>query len=114
MLLDIVLEQLFVRLIMSEALLVSPILGTFVITEFIMTMGAEDLRAFIISYFIETGIVVLSRLFIGPWIEQLELYTQKAVIKLSMKFKMCRNCFKNILMKQLATQMQLMSLNEYH
>ena len=69
MLLDIVLEQLFVRLIMSEALLVSPILGTFVITEFIMTMGAEDLRAFIISYFIETGIVVLSRLFIGPWIE---------------------------------------------
>ena len=69
---DMVLEQLMVRLIMSEALLVSPILGTFVITEFIMTMGAEDLKQFIQSYFIETTIVICSRIWIGPWVELLE------------------------------------------
>ena len=61
---------------MSEALLVSPILGTFVITEFIMTMGAEDLRAFIISYFIESSIVVVSRIYLNPFIEKVELITQ--------------------------------------
>lgn len=42
MVFDIVFEQLLVRLIMSEALLVAPLLGSFVITEFIMTMGAAD------------------------------------------------------------------------
>lgn len=114
MVMDLILEQLFVRLIMSEALLVSPILGTFVITEFIMTMSAEDLRAFIISYFIETSIVVLSRIYIGPLIEKIEYHTQKAIIGLSLKFRLFRRCFKNILAKQLATQLQLMSLNEYN
>jgi hypothetical protein len=38
---------------MSEALLVAPLLGTFVITEFVMTMGAVDFKYFIGSYFIE-------------------------------------------------------------
>ena len=76
MLMDILLEQLFVRLIMSEALLVSPILGAFVITEFIMTMGAEDLRAFIISYFIEASIVVLTRIYLNPFVEKVEFLTQ--------------------------------------
>ena len=44
MIMDIFLEQIMVRLVLNEALLVSPVLGTFVITEFIMTMGAEDLQ----------------------------------------------------------------------
>ena len=30
------------------------------------------------------------------------------------KFVFCRTCFRNILNKQLATQLQLMSLNEYN
>lgn len=77
---DIVIEQLLVRLIMAEALLVSPILGTFVVTEFIMTMGAEDLQSFIISYFIESTIVVVSRIFVGPWVEKLEAFTQITII----------------------------------
>ena len=72
---DMIIEQLLVRLVMSEALLVAPLLGTFVICEFVMTMGAENLRAFIISYFVETTIVVVSRVYIGPWVEKLEMYT---------------------------------------
>ena len=43
MVMDMVLEQILVRLVMNEALLVSPLLGTFVVTEFIMTMSSEDL-----------------------------------------------------------------------
>ena len=44
---DLVLEQLLTRVVMSEALLVSPILGAVVTTEFIMTMGAENFQSFI-------------------------------------------------------------------
>lgn len=91
-----------VRLVMSEALLVSPILGSFVITEFIMTMGAEDLQSFIISFFIESGIVVLTRIVIGPWIEKMESWTQRTVIKLSLKYNFVRKIFVRILTKQLA------------
>ena len=48
---DLIMEQLLTRVLMSEALLVSPILSAVVVTEFIMTMGADDFRGFIIAYF---------------------------------------------------------------
>ena len=72
---DIFLEQLFQRIVMSEALLVSPLLAAFVITEFVMTMGAEDLKAFISSYFIEFIIIIASRIYIGPFVEKVEFIT---------------------------------------
>ena len=70
-----------------------------------MTMGAENLRAFIISYFVETTIVVVSRVYIGPWVEKLEVYTQTAVIGLAQRYLWARDLFRNILVKQLATQL---------
>ena len=57
---------------MSEALLVSPILGAVVTTEFIMTMGADDFQRFIVAYFTQTAIVVASRSYLCPWLEKLE------------------------------------------
>ena len=39
---DLITEQLLLRVFMSEALLVSPLMGSIIITEFIMTMGADD------------------------------------------------------------------------
>lgn len=39
---DIAMEQLLTRIFMSEALLMSPIMGAIIVTEFIMTMGAND------------------------------------------------------------------------
>lgn len=113
MFLDIILEQIFQRLILQEALLVSPLLGTFVVTEFIMTMGAEDLRAFINSYLIESTIVMLTRIYIGPFIEYLELLTQQTLIKLSRRFQFVASCCERTLSKQLAAQIKLMSLNEF-
>ena len=44
MFMDIINEQLLVRAIMEEALLSAPILTCFTVTEFIMTMGANDLK----------------------------------------------------------------------
>jgi hypothetical protein len=44
MFMDIINEQILVRVILEEALLVAPILTTFTVTEFIMTMGANDLK----------------------------------------------------------------------
>ena len=55
-----------------------------------------------------------SRIWIGPWVEKLEYITQKTIIALSVRFKVVRDCFKNVLTKQLASQLQLMSLNEYN
>jgi hypothetical protein len=74
MVLDILTEQILVRQVMSEALLVSPMLGTFVVTEFIMTMGANDFRSFIISYFIEIAVQTISRVLVGPFVEKLEMW----------------------------------------
>jgi len=111
--LDIFIEQLLTRMVMSEALLVTPILGTFVITEFIMTMGAEDFRAFILSYFIETIICLVNRVYIGPIVEGAEAKVQGLSIEVAKRNKWFRTNARNILIKQLAGQLQLMSLNEY-
>lgn len=65
---------------MSEALLVSPILGAVVTTEFITTMGADDFQRFIVAYFTQTAIVVASRSYLGPWLEKLEARIQEIII----------------------------------
>jgi uncharacterized membrane protein len=80
---DLILEQLLVRVLMSEALLVSPILGALVTTEFIMTMGADDFQSFITAYFTQTVLVIFSRSYAGPWLEKLEARAQSLVISLA-------------------------------
>ena len=110
---DIVNEQLLTRLIMSEALLVAPLQSTIQMTEFVMTMGANDFKAFLLSYVIDTTIVVLNRTYIGPLVERIEALTQVTFIKMAKRFEWFRNLTRNILVKQMAAQMQLMSLNEF-
>lgn len=66
-----------------------------------MTMGADDFQSFIISYFIETGLVVVSRTYVGPLVEYMEFHTQKLVIKLSQRFKIVERIFKPVLRRQL-------------
>lgn len=39
-----------------------------------MTMGADDFQSFVISYFIETGLVLVSRIYIGPIYEHIEFW----------------------------------------
>ena len=107
---DMFLEQLLTRIIMQEALLVSPILGyfiyiyiyrAFIVGEFLMTLGAENFQDFIVSYFIETTLVVLSRIYLDPAVEKLEHLMQRLSIYLSLHFKCCRTLFQGILTRQL-------------
>jgi hypothetical protein len=93
MVLDIISEQVLVRLIMSEALLVAPMMGSFVVCEFIMTMGAQDFRSFIISYFISFSVTAIDRIFIGPFVEKLEAWTQRMIIHLATRSNFIKRIF---------------------
>lgn len=56
-----------------------------------MTMGANDFKFFLMSYMIDTLIVVINRTYIGPLVERIELLTQVTFIKLAKKYKWFRN-----------------------
>jgi cation transport ATPase len=99
--LDLILEQLLTRLLMSEALLVSPILGAIVTTEFIMTMGADDFQHFIVAYFTQTAIVVASRSYLGPWLEKLEAVAQRLMVSKSLQHPQLAQMAKSHLVRQL-------------
>jgi len=110
---DLVLEQLLTRLLMSEALLVSPILGAVVVTEFIMTMGADDFQRFVGAYFSQTAIVVASRTYLGPWLEKLEAAVQRYILRLAQRHQWAAAAFRSQLVRQLSYQLQLLNLAEY-
>jgi hypothetical protein len=44
-------------------------------TEFVMTMGANDFKQFLLSNSIDTLIVVVNRTYIGPFVERIEALT---------------------------------------
>lgn len=58
--------------------------------------------------------MVVSRIYIGPFVEKIEVLTQITIIKLSKRFPKVRAMFSSILVKQMAAQLQLMSLNEFN
>ena len=82
---DIILEQILTRMVMSESLLVTPIVAAFNVIEFVMKMGAVDFQSFVIFFFIETALTVAGRVYICPAVEKIELYSQKLTIWLSLK-----------------------------
>jgi len=57
---------------------------------------------------------VVSRTYIGPLVERLEVWIQRTLINLSVRFKFIENAFRRILRRQLNIQMQLLNLTEYH
>jgi hypothetical protein len=110
---DLLLEQVLTRLLMSEALLVSPILGAVVVSEFITTMGADDFEGFIVAYAAQTAIVVASRTYLAPWLEKLEAAIQRYVLSLSQRHAWAASLFRSHLVRQLNYQLQLLNLAEY-
>jgi len=88
-----------VRAVLEEALLTAPILTCFTVTEFIMTMGANDLKQFIFSYFVEQTLGFINRVYIGPLVERIEATAQVITIKLSQRFEFFRSIFKHILIR---------------
>ena len=96
---DIFIEQLLVRVVFEEALLIAPVFGSFLVVEFIMTMGAESFQEFIFSHFIETAILVLSRTYVTPLVEKLEHKVQRLTIWASIRNKCCEKLFHRMLKK---------------
>ena len=114
MITDIILEQILTRIVMSESLLVTPILAAFNVIEFAMTMSAVDFQSFVISFFIKTALTVAGRVYIGPAIEKIELYLQKLTIWLSLKFRFFERICRKTLRRLLLIQTQLQNLSKFH
>ena len=114
MITDIILEQILTRIVMSESLLVTPILAVFNVIEFVMIMGAVDFQSIVISFFNETTLTVALRIYIGPAVEKIELYSQKLTIWLSLKFSFFERILRKTLRRQLHIQTQLQNLSEFH
>lgn len=71
--------------------------SVFTSLEFIMTMGADDFQSFIFSYFAEVALVIVSRTYVGPLVEKMEVQTQKLAVMLSKKFPFFEALFRNVL-----------------
>merc|ERR1711881_677666 len=65
---------------MRENLLIAPLMVAMEVTEFMVTMGAATLIDFLVSYFIELGLMVFERIILDPGL--------KYVAKLWPKWKM--------------------------
>ena len=87
---------------LNEALLVAPLLASFVVNEMIMTMAAENFREFVISHIFSLAIMLAGRLYVNPLVERIEHNIQHLVIKLMARFKIAERLFKKIILKQLA------------
>ncbi|CAM9426180.1 unnamed protein product, partial [Ectocarpus fasciculatus] len=61
MFMDLVLEGL-----LRELLMVAPLLVIVGITEQLVTMGAEDFKDFVVSFFVELSVMMLERLYLDP------------------------------------------------
>ena len=59
----------------------------------VMTMGAQDFRSFIISYFISFAVTTMDRIFIGPFVEKLEAWTQRVIIHLAKRSNFVKRIF---------------------
>lgn len=114
---DIVMEQLLLRVFMSEALLIQPIVASMAVIQFIITMGAEDFSTFVSAYFLQTSMMILCRAYIGPWIEILEHMLQDLIVWLANRDgfigETTKKLFKRFLVFHLNDQIQRIQLVEY-
>jgi len=86
-LIEILLEQILTRVVVKEALLVSPLLTSLMVTEFVMTLGSSSFLGFIISYYIEHMLAIVTRIYLEPLIEKIEFLSFKLFLKLCAKYK---------------------------
>jgi len=88
-------------MIVREALLVTPILTSLTLTEFVMTIGASSFLGFIISYYIEHLIAIITRIYIEPLVEKIEFKSFDLFLKLCYKYKCINYLFGNFVKNSL-------------
>lgn len=62
------------------------------------------------SYFAEVLLNLVLRTYIGPFVEKIEVWSQKAAILLSQRFKFVEKMFRDILKRQLRYIIKLTKL----
>ena len=72
MLIDMTLDQLMLRIILHEGLLICPINASIVVNEFIMTLGAKGLEDFLVAQMIHMCLLIIGRIYLNPLIETLQ------------------------------------------
>jgi hypothetical protein len=110
---DLIVEQLLTRIFMSEALLISPILGAVVTSEFVTTLGSQNFQEFILAYFMQIFIQILSRTYMGPTLEKIELFVQRQIVEYARTHDWAEKAFKRFLVRHLHEQLQRVNLREY-
>lgn len=107
--LDILLYQLFFRLVLPEALLIVPILTSLFINKAVMMLAAPNFTIFIECYIVNFGFIVFQRIYLNPFIEYFEQALQEFTIYLVSKSSLIRKFLGNIVTNQLEEQKKLMS-----
>ena len=107
--LEIILEQILNRLVLDEELLVSPIMGAFVVCQFLMTLGATSFLNFLICYYIDTIIMFIGRIYVDPLVEKLEHLIQRIALYLVSKSQWIESLLRNVLRNELMIQSKLIN-----
>merc|ERR1711871_737299 len=62
--------DVFLAYMLRENLMCAPLLIVIETTEIVVTMGAADFIDFIVSYFVELGMMVVERVFLDPYLKK--------------------------------------------
>jgi len=64
-----VLCEILLQSILKEHLMSAPLVVLIQMMRSMVTMGARDLVEFVFSYFVELSLIIIERLYIGPWMK---------------------------------------------
>eukprot|EP01022_Parablepharisma_sp_SALTPOND_P014603 TRINITY_DN20009_c0_g2_i2.p1 TRINITY_DN20009_c0_g2~~TRINITY_DN20009_c0_g2_i2.p1 ORF type:complete len:2825 (-),score=233.62 TRINITY_DN20009_c0_g2_i2:4128-12602(-) len=109
MLHDLALERLLTNVVLGEALLVTPIMGAFVLIHLIMILTSGDFEGYLYSYFIQSTVLVIARIYLNPVLERIESWVLKLTIYLSQKSAFFQKLFRKVLIRNLLAQSKLQS-----
>ena len=108
-LLDIIIYQLFARLILEEALLVAPFFAALTLNEVMVTMAADNFVDFILAYVFVIAMILFMRMYFNPVMQKIEDKSMLLAIKLIAKYHWAEVLLKRIVMRQLKMHNSLAS-----
>lgn len=108
-LLDIVIYQLFARLVLEEALLVAPFFAALTLNEIMVTMAADNFTSFILAYVFVIGMILFMRMYFNPVMQKVEDKCMLLAIQLIAKYHWAEVLLKRIVMRQLKMHNSLAS-----
>lgn len=106
---DIFLERLLINVVLKEALLVTPIMGGFVLSHMIMLLAEVNFQMYFYSYVIQTTALVIVQIYLNPVLERAESWILKTIVQLASKSEFFQKAFRNVLIKKLLEQIKLQS-----